>query len=159
MLQLWTPLAQKCSCGRVSLCPQLSLTPCLDVTVVRCALQASMNSGTEGPYRLAAVLEGFKLLNTALQYDMGAAEAINTMTVRERVSPLHVQLVNPPRRLAVLLQYVLYNNMDLQYEVSVSFSFNVPLLSLTNKLRSREPRTALVHGAPRPSLRVPAAYP
>jgi hypothetical protein len=80
------------------------------------------------------VLEGFKLLNTAMQYDMGAAEAINTMTVRERVSPLHVQLVNPPRRLAVLLQYVLYNNMDLQYEVSFSFSFNVFSLSLTKKL-------------------------
>jgi hypothetical protein len=76
-----------------------------------------MISGTEGPYRLAAVLAGFQLLNTALQYDMGAAEAINSMTVRERVAPLHMQLVNPQRRLAVLLQYVLYPNMDLQYEV------------------------------------------
>jgi hypothetical protein len=76
-----------------------------------------MISGTEGPYRLAAVLAGFRLLNTVLQYDMGAAEAINSMTVRERVAPLHMQLVNPQRRLAVLLQYVLYPNMDLQYEV------------------------------------------
>lgn len=76
-----------------------------------------MLCGSEGPFRLSAVLEGFKLLNTALQYDLGAAEAINSMTVRERVAPLHLQVVNPQRRLAVLLQYVLYSNMDLQYEV------------------------------------------
>jgi len=76
-----------------------------------------MEYGTEGPPRLSAVLQGFQLLNTALQYDQGAAEAINSMTVRERVAPLHTQLVHPQRRLAVLLQYVLYTNMDLQYEV------------------------------------------
>lgn len=81
--------------------------------------QASMLSGNEGPHRLAAVLAGFRLLNTALNFDMGAAEAINSMTVRERVAPLHNQLVSPQRRLAVLLQYVLYSNMDLQYEVRV----------------------------------------
>lgn len=78
-----------------------------------------MDSGTSGPQRLAAVLAGFRLLNTALQYDMGAAEAINSMTVRERVAPLHMQLVNPQRRLTILLQYVLYSNMDVQYEVSL----------------------------------------
>lgn len=76
-----------------------------------------MQSGTEGPHRLAAVLAGFRLLNTALGYDAGAAQAINSATTRERVTPLHLQLAHPKGRLPVLLQYVLYYNMDLQYEV------------------------------------------
>lgn len=82
-----------------------------------------MDSGTEGPHRLAAVLAAFRLINTALRFDEDAAAALNSLTVRERVAPLHMQLINPQHRLAVLLQYVLYNNMDLQHEVIQFLSF------------------------------------
>jgi hypothetical protein len=81
-----------------------------------------MDSGTEGPHRLAAVLAAFQLINTALRFDEDAAAALNSLTVRERVAPLHMQLINPQHRLALLLQYVLYANMDLQHEVGQSVS-------------------------------------
>jgi hypothetical protein len=80
-----------------------------------------MQVGNEGPDRAAAVLEGFRLLNAALEYDQAAAEQFNAWTaverVRERVAPLHSQLLVPQHRIAVLLLYVMHQDMALQYEV------------------------------------------
>lgn len=85
--------------------------------------QASLQVGSEGPDRAVAVLQGYKLLNLALEYDQAAAEQFNSWTaverVRERVSPLHHQLLSPPHRIAVLLLYVMHQDMDLQLEVGV----------------------------------------
>lgn len=80
-------------------------------------MQASLSSGVEGPARLGAVLAGFRLLNTALVYDEGAAEAVNSLWVRERLAPVKVLLTTPHQRLIVLLQYIMVTDEDLQYEV------------------------------------------
>lgn len=76
-----------------------------------------MEAGSEGPARLAACLEGLRLLNLALEYDQAAAEQLSGFTVRERLAPLHQLLLVPQRRLAVLMQYILYPGMEVQYEV------------------------------------------
>jgi hypothetical protein len=80
-------------------------------------MQVAMEVGDEGPHRQQAVLEGLKLLNMALEYDQPAAEQLNMFTVRERLAPLHHLLVTPHRRLAVLLQYVLFEDSAVQSEV------------------------------------------
>lgn len=77
-----------------------------------------MEAGAQGPARLAACLEGLRLLNLALEYDQAAAEQLSSFTVRDRLAPLHQLLLVPQRRLAVLMQYVLYPDTDVQYEVS-----------------------------------------
>lgn len=79
-------------------------------------LAASMEVGPEGPPRQQAVLQGLKLLNMALEYDVAAAEQLSALSVRERVAPLQGLLAASPRRLAVLLQYVLYADTDIQLE-------------------------------------------
>jgi hypothetical protein len=83
--------------------------------------QASLLAGDEGPDRSAAVLESFRLLNAALRYDQAAAAQFNAWTavehVRERVAPLHQALLAPPQRLAVLLLYIMPQDMDLQQQV------------------------------------------
>lgn len=85
------------------------------------ASQESMQAGNEGPDRAAAVLEGFKLLSLALEYDTAAAEQFNNWKgverARERVAPLQYQLINPQYRLAVLLLYVMHQDMGLQFQV------------------------------------------
>jgi hypothetical protein len=53
----------------------------------------------------------------ALEYDTAAAEQLSALSVRERVAPLQGLLASSPRRLAVLLQYVLYADTDIQLEV------------------------------------------
>ncbi|KAF6258705.1 hypothetical protein COO60DRAFT_1638930 [Scenedesmus sp. NREL 46B-D3] len=79
-------------------------------------LAASMEVGPEGPPRQQAVLQGLKLLNLALEYDTAAAEQLSALSVRERVAPLQGLLAASPRRLAGLLQYVLYADTDIQLE-------------------------------------------
>lgn len=79
-----------------------------------------MEVGLEGPARQQAVLQGLKLLNMALEYDVAAAEQLSALSVRERVAPLQGLLAASPRRLAVLLQYVLYADTDIQLEVSMA---------------------------------------
>lgn len=76
-----------------------------------------MEVGSEGPPRQAAVLQGLRLLNLAMEYDQAAAEQLSTLSVRERLAPLQGLLASPPRRLAVLLQYVLYPDTNIQLEV------------------------------------------
>jgi nuclear pore complex protein Nup205 len=76
-----------------------------------------MEVGPEGPPRQQAVLQGLKLLNMALEYDTAAAEQLSALSVRERVAPLQGLLASSPRRLAGLLQYVLYADTDIQLEV------------------------------------------
>lgn len=79
-----------------------------------------MEAGTEGPARQAACLEGLRLLNLSLEYDQAAAEQLGAFSVRDRLAPLHQLLLAPQRRLAVLLQYVLYPDTEVQNEVGVA---------------------------------------
>lgn len=76
-----------------------------------------MEKGTTGPHNLAAVLAGFRLLNAVWAYDQQTGDACNSATVRDRLVPMHLKLLEDRDRLATLLQYILYPNMDLQYEV------------------------------------------
>ena len=78
-----------------------------------------MEAGEEGPYRQEAVLQGLRLLNSALEYDSAVLEQLAALGARERLAPLHSLLLSPPRRLAVLLQYVLYADPEIQSEVCV----------------------------------------
>jgi len=89
-----------------------------------------MEVGDEGPHRQQAVLEGLKLLNMALEYDQPAAEQLNMFTVRERLAPLHHLLVTPQRRLAVLLQYVLFEDSAVQSEVRDTLLYGTPCIML-----------------------------
>eukprot|EP00878_Enallax_costatus_P028370 GHUV01030641.1.p2 GENE.GHUV01030641.1~~GHUV01030641.1.p2 ORF type:complete len:943 (+),score=309.63 GHUV01030641.1:519-3347(+) len=81
-------------------------------------LAAAMESGTEGPARQAACLEGLRLLNLVLEYDQAAAEQLSVLSVQNRFAPLHQLLLVPQRRLSVLLQYVLYPDTEVQNQVS-----------------------------------------
>ncbi|KAF8066245.1 NUP205 [Scenedesmus sp. PABB004] len=81
-------------------------------------LAASMEAGSEGPPRQAAVLEGLRLLNSALEYDTAAAEQLAGLSVRERLAPLHSLLLSPARRLPTLLQYLLYPDEAVQLEAA-----------------------------------------
>jgi hypothetical protein len=56
----------------------------------------------------------------ALEYDTAAAEQLSALSVRERVAPLQGLLASSPRRLAGLLEYVLYADTDIQLEVRVA---------------------------------------